>query len=181
MNKKIIIADDHPVVRTGTKLILLSNYKDLAIDQVADYKSLLLQLYQNEYDLIFLDIKMPGSINTSMINEIKKIQSNVKILIYTAYNEDVAMQYINNGADGYLNKNSSEKDILNAVNQILSYGYFYPSEIINQLSKKSNPVEKLSKREMQIFKLIAEGWKFGNYEYIKPSIFYRKYAQEKNF
>ncbi|WP_312393947.1 response regulator transcription factor [Chryseobacterium sp.] len=162
MNKKIIIADDHPVVRTGTKLILLSNYKDLAIDQVADYKSLLLQLYQNEYDLIFLDINMPGSINTSMINEIKKIQSNVKILIYTAYNEYVAMQYINNGADGYLNKNSSEKDILNAVNQILSYGYFYPSEIINQLSKKSNPVEKLSKREMQIFKLIAEG--YGNLE-----------------
>lgn len=162
MNKKIIIADDHPVVRTGTKLILLSNDKELEIDQVANYKSLINKLHQTDYDLILLDLNMPGSKNTSMIEEIKEIQNDVKILIYTAYGEDVALQYINNGAHGYLNKNSSEKHIINAVANIFEFGYFYPSEIIDQLSKNSNPIEKLSKREIEIFKLIAEG--YGNLE-----------------
>jgi two-component system, NarL family, response regulator, fimbrial Z protein, FimZ len=157
MNKKIIIADDHPIVRTGTKLVLQSNYKNLQIDQVANYKSLINKLQKNEYDLVLLDINMPGSINKSMITEIKDIQNTIKILMYTAYNEDIAMQYITSGADGYINKNSPEKDIINAITHIFEYGYFYPPEIINNLSKNSNPIEKLSEREIQIFKLMAEG------------------------
>ncbi|WP_326983268.1 response regulator transcription factor [Chryseobacterium sp. MYb264] len=157
MNRKIIIADDHPVVRTGTKFILLSNDKELIIDQAANYKSLISKLGKNMYDLVLLDINMPGSTHRSMINDIKEIQNDIKILMYTAYDEDVAMQYIKNGAHGYLNKSASEKDITNAVSYIFKYGYFYPSEIISKLSTHENPIGKLSKREIQIFELMAEG------------------------
>jgi len=157
MNRKIIIADDHPIIRTGTKLVLLSCYKDLNIDQAENYRHLIHQLRENEYDLVLLDINMPGSIHRSMIDEIKDLQKNIKILLYTAYDEEVAIQYIKKGAHGYLNKNSSEKEITDAVAFMFEYGYFYPSEIVNRLSHNENPVAKLSKREFEIFILMAEG------------------------
>ncbi|MCS4300936.1 response regulator transcription factor [Chryseobacterium sp. BIGb0232] len=162
MVKKIIIADDHPIVRTGTKLILQSNYKELTIDQASNYTHLINQLHKNEYDLVLLDINMPGSIKRMMITEIKEIQKDIKIMVYTAYDQDIAMQYISNGADGYLNKSSSEKNIINSIKHIFEFGYFYPSEIVKKLAENPNLIEKLSKREVQIFKLMAEG--YGNLE-----------------
>lgn len=130
------------------------------IDFANSYSETKDKIAREKYDLLILDISMPDSIFKEMIKELKSIQNTIKIMIFSSHGEDVAMQYIEEGAEGYLNKNSSEIEILNAVNTILEVGHYYNSKLMDEiLNGSKNPVKKLSKREFQVFKLIVEGYK----------------------
>ncbi|MGH1516671.1 response regulator [Chryseobacterium sp. JK1] len=159
MNDRILIADDHYVVRAGTALVLESAYPQLTIDFAEDYEQVKQMLANQYYNLLILDIDMPGTQYKKMISELKTIQSTIKILVFSGYDKDVAIQYIREGAEGYLNKQSSEDEIKNAVKAVIEKGYFYPAEIIGLIiqNKRDNPAEKLSSREYEIFKLLADG------------------------
>ncbi len=168
MTRKIIIADDHFVVRLGTTLILESHYKDVKISYAESYTELTDKLYAAQFDLLILDINMPESKYLSMIGEIKTIQPDLKILVFSVYDNDIAVQYIIEGADGYINKLSDENNILEAVQQIFETGNYYSPEIVKKLvssAKKDtpiNPLETLSEREKEIFDLLVKG--YGNIE-----------------
>ncbi|KFF74782.1 LuxR family transcriptional regulator [Chryseobacterium sp. P1-3] len=164
MNERILIADDHYVVRAGTALVLESAFPKLEIDFAENYEQAKKALESQHYHLLILDIDMPGTRYKKMIPELKSIQKDLKILIFSGYDKDVAIQYIREGAEGYLNKQSREEDIKNAVKTIIEKGYFYPAELIGLIiqNKRNNPVEKLSSREYEIFKLLADG--YGNLE-----------------
>ncbi|MDV4042201.1 DNA-binding response regulator [Elizabethkingia anophelis] len=160
MIKKILIADDHHVVKAGTSLILQSKIKDLVIDYAEYYWEVVSKITQEDYDLLILDIEMPGSKHKKMIGELKNIRKDIKILIYTSYNQEIAIQYIREGAEGYLNKQAHENDILTAVENMLTYGNHYPPQLVSLIAKQSQcppAIEKLSERELQIFNLLAEG------------------------
>lgn len=167
--KEILLTDDHCVVRAGTALILKSNFKDLKIDQAETYLETLDKIKENEYDLLILDINMPDSIKKRMIPELKKESKNIKILIYTSYSDnEIALQYIQEGADGYLNKMANEKEIIKAVNDMLTVGYSYPPQLVRFIAQQAitkSPIEKLeelSEQELQVFNLLTEG--YGNLE-----------------
>ncbi|WP_426479183.1 response regulator [Chryseobacterium sp. CBSDS_008] len=168
MTRKIIIADDHFVVRLGTTLILESHYKDVKISYAESYTELTDKLYAEQFDLLILDINMPESKYLSMIGEIKIVQPNLKILVFSVYDNDIAVQYIIEGADGYINKLSDENNILEAVQQIFETGTYYSPDIVKKLvssAKKDtpiNPLETLSEREKEIFNLLVKG--YGNIE-----------------
>lgn len=168
MDRKIIIADDHFVVRLGTTLILESHYKDVKISCAESYTDLTKQLYAEHFDLLILDINMPESKYLSMIGELKAIQPSLKILVFSVYDNDIAVQYIIEGADGYINKLSDENNILEAVEQIFETGTYYSQDIVKRLvssAKKDtpiNPLEILSEREKEIFDLLVKG--YGNIE-----------------
>ncbi len=162
MNKRILIADDHDIVLTGTSLILESKIKNISIDTAENYLEVLEKITLEPYDLIILDINMPESKNKKMISEIKEIRAETKILIFSVHDESVALQYIQEGADGYLNKLSKVEEIAEAVKKVLEEGYYYPLKITQYLLKNSgksiqNPLEKLSEREHQILRLMAKG------------------------
>lgn len=159
MNERILIADDHYVVRAGTALVLETGFPDLKIDFAEDYEQVKKMLSSQPYGLLILDIDMPGTQYKKMISELKDIQNDIKILVFSGYDKDVAIQYIREGAEGYLNKQSSEEEIKIAVRTVIEKGYFYPAELIGLIiqNKKSNPAEKLSSREYEIFKLLADG------------------------
>lgn len=159
MNDRILIADDHYVVRAGTALVLESAYPKLTIDFAEDYDQVKQMVAKQHYNLLILDIDMPGTQYKKMISELKSIQSTIKILVFSGYDKDVAIQYIREGAEGYLNKQSSEDEIKNAVKAVIEKGCFYPSELIGLIiqNKRDNPAEKLSSREYEIFKLLADG------------------------
>jgi DNA-binding NarL/FixJ family response regulator len=160
MNKRILIVDDHYVVRTGTAAVLRSAYPNLTIDFSEKYEDVKESLRTHHYDLIFLDIDMPGTKYTEMISELKDIQQNVKILIFSAYDQNVALQYIHKGAEGYLNKQGTEDDIKNAVKTILDTGFYYASELIPLIikdAKEIKSIKKLTPREYQVFELLAKG------------------------
>jgi len=159
MNERILIADGHYVVRAGTALVLESAYPKIRIDFAENYEQVKNHLTDHHYDLLLLDIDMPGTQYKKMISELKSIHENLKILIFSDYGRDVAIQYIREGAEGYLNKQSSEEEIHEAVRSVIEKGYYYPNELIGLIiqNKKSNPAEKLSSREYEIFKLLANG------------------------
>nr|WP_315027690.1 response regulator transcription factor [uncultured Chryseobacterium sp.] len=159
MNDRILIADDHYVVRAGTALVLESAYPKLTIDFAENYEQVKKMLASHHYNLLILDIDMPGTQYKKMISELKNIQKDLKILVFSGYDKDVAIQYIREGAEGYLNKQSSEEEIKNAVRAVIEKGYFYPVELIGLIiqNKRDNPAEKLSSREYEIFKLLADG------------------------
>lgn len=159
MHKKLLIADDHYVIRVGTELLLHDVYEDLEIDFAENYEEVKVKISTDVYDLLMLDIDMPGSIYIKMVKEIKEKCPDTKILIFSAYDEKAVIQYINEGADGYLNKQLSE-NVVEAVTSIFTQGYYYPQEIMHHLvsnCKSILAVDRLSKREFEILKLIAEG------------------------
>lgn len=164
MIKNILIADDHHVVLTGTSLILESRIPNIAIDQAEDYPEALDKISKQKYDLIILDINMPEAKNKKMISEIKELDPDIKILIFSAYEEEIAVQYIKEGANGYLSKLCKVDEMSEAVNRIFSEGYYYPSSIVHQLLKTSplDSIKNLSEREYEIFILMVKG--YGNLE-----------------
>lgn len=164
MSKNILIADDHDIVLVGTTLILESRIQDAEIDQAENYPETIEKISQKKYDLVILDINMPESKNKKMISEMKAIDPHIKILIFSAYEEEIAAQYIREGANGYVSKLSKSDEISDAVKKIFSDGYYYPSALVNQLINESplDLIKNLSEREYEIFMLLAKG--YGNLE-----------------
>ena len=163
MSKKILIADDHFVVRAGTSIILDSYFKDISIFYASNYINVIELLKAEIIDLLILDINMPESKYLEMIKEIKTLQNNIKILVFSVYNEDIAIQYIMEGADGYINKLSDENKIIEAVETIFNSGFYYSPDILLRIKNITvnkvpiNPIDLLSKREKEIFDLLVEG------------------------
>jgi DNA-binding NarL/FixJ family response regulator len=159
--KNILIADGHYVVRTGTALLLESKLQyPCAIDFAETYIEAKEKVSKKLYDLLILDIDIPESIFKAMVKDLKRKQKQLKILIFSSYDENVGIQYIEEGAAGYLNKGASEFEILTGISAIFEEGYYYTVNMMKKLvthSTESHSVERLSKREFQIFKLLAEG------------------------
>ncbi|KDN56726.1 response regulator [Flavobacterium seoulense] len=164
MQKEILIVDDHLVVRTGVSIILEEKIKNISILTTENFNDTLKVLKEKKFDLIILDINIPGGRNTSMIEAIRDIQPEVKILIFSVYEEDThACPYIIAGANGYLNKLSDKKKLTGAVDTILKTGNYLTPDIIKELVKAStnkqsiDPLDKLSKREREISELLIKG------------------------
>lgn len=164
MEKKILIVDDHLVVRTGVSILLREKIEDLQILNAENFFEAITIIKEQVFDLIILDINIPGSKNTEMIQEIRSIQPAVKILVFSA-NEDeqYASRYILSGANGYLNKLCSEEKMQLAVTSILETGKYIPNEIAHKIAEGRlnktpvNPFEVLSKREFEIVELLVKG------------------------
>ncbi|WP_415326247.1 response regulator [Chryseobacterium sp. MMS23-Vi53] len=160
MNKKILIADDHSVVRLGTALVLENQFSNIFCDYAENYGEVKKKLHEERFDLLILDIDMEGSTFKLMIKELKMIQEDLPILIFSSYKENIAVEYIQEGAEGFLNKLSSEHTLIRAVQTIFEAGFYYTPQLIEQLSayrQKKDIIETLSERELQVFRLLAEG------------------------
>ncbi|MEC3908729.1 response regulator transcription factor [Tamlana sp. 2201CG12-4] len=164
MLKKVLLVDDHFVVRTGVSMILEDNIDDLKVYTVRNYVEAIHFLKENDVNLIILDIDIPGGKKAKMVQEIRSIQQEVKILMFSAFEEEVyACRYIMAGANGYLNKQSEEHEIIQVVNSILNTGSYYTDNIVNKIVKASidkksiNPLENLSKRELEVYMYLIKG------------------------
>ncbi len=159
--KNILIADGHYVVRTGTAMVLESKLQyPCTIDFAETYLETKKKVSEKLYDLVIIDIDIPESNFKAMVKELQKNQKNLKILIFATYDDNVGRQYIEEGAAGYLNKGASESEILVALAGIFEEGYYHTVDMMKKLvthSIESHSVERLSRREFQIFKLLAEG------------------------
>jgi DNA-binding NarL/FixJ family response regulator len=166
---KILLVDDHLVVRAGVSLVLKEHIKDLIISNAESFYQAIAVLKEHVFDLVILDINIPGGKNCEMISDIRAIQPDIKILVFSANEEELyATRYILSGANGYLNKLSSEEKIKFVVTTILETGKYIPSEIVNKIIEATlnktpiNPLDVLSKREFEIAQLLVSG--YGNLE-----------------
>ncbi|MBC7523855.1 MAG: response regulator transcription factor [Flavobacterium sp.] len=166
--KSILIVDDHLVVRKGIELIFEERFKKFTVYSVENYEQTLEILDSLTIDLILLDINIKGTEYITIMSQIKKIQPNVKILIFSSHEEkNFAMRYIKQGADGYLNKFCDEDKFVEAVETIFQKGFYATVEITKDLQIKSkkpfqNTIDSLSNREYEIAKLLLTG--LGNLE-----------------
>lgn len=159
-----IIADDHSIVRQGVAFLLSNKYKQACIYQAANFSEIIKKINITPIDLVILDINFPDGTSLNFIPTIKKNHPNVKILIFSAFDENVyATRYLNAGANGYLEKLSSDDEIIEAIDAVLCTGRFVSRNVQDKimntyiLKKPVNPLEQLSNRELEIAKLMVEG------------------------
>ena len=161
---KILIADDHSVVRKGLVLILREQYPHAQIDEVSDGSDLLKNIIKEEYAVIISDITMPGRSGVEILKEVKEIAPSTPVLLLSVHTaEEYAIRSFKAGASGYLNKNSAPNELIKAVETILRGKKYITPEIAELLAdsyednSQKLPHEKLSNREFEVMKLIAQG------------------------
>ncbi len=168
-NYTFLIADDHSIVRQGISLLIKELFFNAKIYQAGNFKETLKVLRETKIDLLVLDINFPDGNSLNIIAETKAIQPDIKILIFSAYDEDIyALRYLNAGASGYLNKGSNEQEIKHALKSMMVSGKYITQNIKDKIldsyiSKKPvNPLEQLSNREVEVARLLIKG--YGNME-----------------
>ncbi len=159
---RILIADDHSIVRLGTSLLLKDEFGNVEISEAGNFDQVIALLSDHQFDLILLDINMPGGDNLDMIPSIHLRDKNVKILVFSSYDESVfAMRYIQAGASGYLGKDTEEEVVIHAVKTILKGDKYISEKLVqHQLSNFSNnksEIATLSDREWEILNLLVKG------------------------
>jgi DNA-binding NarL/FixJ family response regulator len=161
---KIILADDHDVVKHGVEAIIRQNISGPIVIKVASTNELRNQLLvHKDIDLVILDIKMPGGNTVDIVKDIKANHEDIKILMYSAHDEpQYAVNFIRNGADGYLSKSQPLEKIALAI-KVLENGKRFVDEafdgdLINRKGEKDLSLSNLlSHREFQILSLLATG------------------------
>lgn len=161
---KIILADDHDVVKHGVEAIIKQNIQDAEIIKVSSINELRNQLLAHKnVDLIILDIKMPGGNTVDIVKDVKASYKSTKILMYSAYEEpQYAVNFIRNGADGYLSKSQPLQKIALAIKVLENDKRFIDEDMEDNLFDKKSQKDLslsnlLSRREFQILSLLAEG------------------------
>ena len=164
-----ITADDHSVVTKSLSFIMKELYSNATIHELNNLTDVVEKLNTTPVNLLMLDVTFPDGNSLAVIPTIKKIQPNLKILIFSGHDEDIyAMRYLQAGADGYLHKLSTEDEIKMAINEVMTFGRYLSRNIQEKLTnnyifkKPQNPLEQLSNRELEIATLMVEG--YGNIE-----------------
>ena len=164
-----ITADDHSVVTKSLSFIMKELLSNATIYELNNLTDVVEKLNTTPVNLLMLDVTFPDGNSLAVIPTIKKIQPNLKILIFSGHDEDIyAMRYLQAGADGYLHKLSTEDEIKMAINEVMTFGRYLSRNIQEKLTnnyifkKPQNPLEQLSNRELEIARLMVEG--YGNIE-----------------
>ena len=161
---RILIADDHAIIRKGLKQILLEEYPSAIIEEVGDAEAVINKTIGNEWDIIICDLSMPGRSGLDVLQHVKQNFLKMPVLILSIHPEEqYAIRAIRAGAAGYLSKDAATEELVKAVQRILqgrkyisaSLAEIMASELDQDVTKP--PHELLSDREFHVFKLIAAG------------------------
>ncbi len=160
----ILVVDDHAVVRQGVRQILSEQFRDATIGEAASAQEMMEQLRLHNWDVVVLDVGMPGKSGLDALKEVKQASPKLPVLVLSAYPEDqLARRMLKAGAAGYLNKDSAPNELVRALRKILGGGKFVSAAVAELLASNlddhfEKPLhEQLSDREYQVMCLIAVG------------------------
>ncbi len=162
---RILIADDHAIVRRGMKQLLLEQYPFAEIGEASNVEDLIsLIVNQKKWDVVVCDMNMPGRSGLDAIMQIKEIAPGLPVLIMSMYPEDqYALRVLKSGAAGYLAKETIHDDIVKAIETVIKGKRYITLSLAEKLAESvNNETEKalhevLSDREFDVFKLLASG------------------------
>jgi two-component system invasion response regulator UvrY len=161
---KILLADDHAMLRSGLKLVLAEAFKDVKFGETENCQQTLDTALKHPWDLVILDISMPGRGGLDVLKEIRAQRPKIPVLMLSMYTErQFAVRAFRAGANGYLTKASAGAELIRAVERILAGGHYVSTDLAEHLvSVLSGPQsgmlhERLSAREFEILRLIASG------------------------
>jgi DNA-binding NarL/FixJ family response regulator len=161
---RILIADDHAVVRKGLIQILSDEMKDIEIMEVSDAEQMINAVMNSKWDMVISDIHMPGRSGLDALKQIRHVYPNLPILILSLHSEDhYAIRVLKAGASGYLCKDSAADELVNAVQRILSGKKYFSTDVVEKLIKTMGADESklayeyLSNREFDVMGHLAAG------------------------
>ncbi len=161
---RVLVADDHAILRKGIKQILAEIPGVECVDEAANGQEALSKVGKERYDLVLLDIAMPGRSGLDILKQLKTEKPNLPVLILSMHPEEqYAVRALKAGASGYLTKESAPDELIDAVQKILQGGKYVTESLaawfVSELGKPANkaPHDTLSDREYEIMCMIAAG------------------------
>ena len=161
---RIVIADDHAIVREGLKRIITSADDMMVVGEAADGSEVMQQVRGADFEVLLLDLSMPGRSGMELIKLVRGEKPRLRILVLSMHQElQYAVRAIKSGASGYLTKESAPLQLLQVLRKIAAGGAFISADVAEQLAMGSMQGagvaahEKLSDREFEVFRLIAIG------------------------
>jgi DNA-binding NarL/FixJ family response regulator len=161
---KILIADDHEVVRHGLRDILTKELAGVQIAEAQDSRETGTLLQRESWDLLLLDINMPGRSGLDVLRDAKRLCPKTPVLVLSAYpEEEFALRALKLGASAYLNKQIASAELVAAIRKILAGGKYLTSTLAQKLAAslgedlQKEPHESLSLRELEVLRMIATG------------------------
>jgi DNA-binding NarL/FixJ family response regulator len=162
--KRFLIADDHFIVRSGISMLLKSEFLSAEIDECSDGQCVWKKLENESYDLVVLDISMPGLDSTSLLKNALARRPGQKILILSVSPEEIySKKYLKLGARGYINKAADGVEIRKAITTILNNKRYLSPKMQEMMmaealgGKAGNPFDKLSNRELEVLVHVLAG------------------------
>ena len=160
----ILIVDDHPSFRRGVKEILAEALSSVKIGEAGDAHEMLEQARRKKWDLIIMDISMPGQTGPEALKAIKEACPGLPVLVLSMHPEDqYAIRMFKAGADGYLTKASAPSELVKAIKKVMAGGQYVSPALGEKLAVtvksgvEQAPHERLSDREYQVLCMIASG------------------------
>ena len=161
---KILIADDHAIIREGLKQILAETSDMVVAGEAADGREVLDHVRKDDYDLVLLDIAMPGRGGLDTLKQLKHDKPELPVLVLSMYPEEqYAIRAFKAGASGYLTKESAPEELISAIRKVTQGGKYVSSSLAEKLAfnletDTEKPLhEMLSDREYQVIIMIASG------------------------
>jgi two-component system invasion response regulator UvrY len=160
--KRILLADDQSIIRRGLTQILKDEFPAVEITEVGDGVSAIKEVTFHDFDLVISDLDMPGMSGLDVLRQIQLTKPKLPVLILSVYAEDLyAVRVLRAGGAGYMNKNVTPYELINAIRRIALGKKYITPEIAEKLlinrDTSKRPHELLTNRELEILKLLAEG------------------------
>src|ERR1044071_7653931 len=161
---KVLITDDHAVLRRGLRQILEDGFGKIQFGEAANAGEAIAQVAKENFDLVVMDITMPGRSGLEALKEIKTLRPNLRVLVLSVHSEDqFAVRVLKAGASGFLNKDSAPEELVKALRKVLAGGRYVSTSLAEKLAgtldKKGGefPHQQLSDREFQVLRMIGSG------------------------
>ena len=161
---RIVIADDHTIVREGLKQLLAAAGDLNVVGEARDGQEVMQQVRDNDFDVLLLDMSMPGKSGTELIKQVKDEKPKLRVLVLSMHEEhQYAVRAIKAGASGYLTKDSASTQLVTALRKVSAGGAFISAEVAEALAlsarsqREGPPHTALSDREYQVFQMLASG------------------------
>jgi len=161
---KVLIADDHMIVREGVKQLLNLTLDIVVIGEAHNGTQVLQQLQEKQVDVVLLDINMPAPSGLELIRLIKELQPQLPMLIFSMHNEShIVVNALKTGAKGYCSKNGDPKLLLDAIRKVYGGQRYIDVQIAESMAlasafpEQAAPHTQLSKREREVLMLLAQG------------------------
>jgi len=161
---KILIADDHPVVRKGLREIIEETSDMKVADEASNGQEVLAKVFKKDFDVVLLDISMPGRSGLDILKELKSQLPKLAVLVLSIHPEEqYAVQVLKAGASGYLTKKSAPEELVTALRKVSTGGKYVSPSLAEKLASaletgiEKPPHETLSAREYEVMRKIALG------------------------
>ncbi len=161
---RILIADDHAILRRGLREILAREMQNVVCGEAEDAQELMREIESRPWDLVILDVTMPGRSGVDVLKDLKRTRPRLPVLVLSMHPEDqYGKRMLKAGAAGYMNKETAPEELIRAIRKVLAGGRYVSPGLAEKLAldlheESGRPLhESLSDREFEVLRMIASG------------------------